>query len=186
MPLPAGRNRIEVLGLFPGSVLAELQKVSQKVGSACRWDQLSAALFVLTGSPPVETGIRYEIRPEWGPTITAGSFPAEEVIVLYIDSWLSPPTVADHYRKIQALTLGGRSRAHDTSLEIVKLAVQMMKPGEALPEPERLMRKWNRTHLNQPYTELWRFKSHYSRAFDSILLPGKALFDRRSKEAKGR
>ena len=181
MTLPLENGRTGEVALFRQSVLAKLRDVSIAVAEACRWDVCDAARFVLCGAAPKERGIRYEVQPEWGPTIARGSFPAEEVIVLRVDSWLSPSTVAAAYGEIQRLVLGGRSRAHDASLELMELAVALMEPGGFLPDDERLREEWNRKFPRRAYLDAWRFRSRYSEAFSNILTPGKVQHFRRAK-----
>jgi hypothetical protein len=177
LPLPVADGRIERLGLFPGSVFATLQDVAAKVASACRWDLYSAVQFVLSGVAPEERGIQCHVHPHWGTTIAKGTFPAGDVIVLEVEPWLSYKTVAAAYRVLQRRVLGGRSRAHDTSLDLVKLAVEVMGPGESLPDARRLMDTWNSRYPKRKYRELWRFRDGYAHALMAILYPAR---DRRS------
>lgn len=178
MPLPAVRGYLQKLAVFPHSVFAVLRELSLSLSSKCRWNQYEAVLFAVSGRVPTGTGIQYEARPEWT------SLTADDVVVLTVDSWVSPETVADTYRWIQQDILGGRSRAHETSLEIVDLAVEKMRPGGPFPAPEKLMREWNRRHPARAYQQLWRFKSHYATAVEQILFSGRLSHEKRLRRAR--
>jgi hypothetical protein len=165
MPLPVDSGEIVRLAVFPFSVFAELHRVADPIASRTRWPEYDTALFVLTGQAPKESGIKFQIRPEW----TADT--ADDVIVLAIDAWISPATVKNAYSRQQHAILGGRSRAHERSLELVRLAVESMEPGGSLPQPEPLMTLWNARYRDRAYKGLWRFRSHYAEAVQQILKP---------------
>jgi hypothetical protein len=127
--------------------------------------------------------MRFLVRPGPSISVAAGAFPSEDVLVLEVDSWVTPETVADAYGRLQRLVLGGRSRAHTKSLEIVRLAVAMMKPGEPLPSAEDVMKKWNRSQPSK-YKHLWRFRDDYARALRQILYPGRSSRAKRLKSTE--
>ena len=171
-PVLADGGRVVRLAGFPGSVSEALQRVSQKVAKATRWPEFDSALFVITGAAPSETGIKFQVRPEW----TLHS--AEDVIVLTIDAWVSPETVAHAYRNMQRGVLDGRSRAHDKGLDIASLAVELMPAGGTLPNPDDLFEAWNRRFPKERYDHRWRFRSHYKEAVKKLLFPGHRVLEK--------
>jgi len=165
---------------FPHTVFDALQHVSQQVAKDTRWPEFDAALFVLTGIPPDETGIRFNLRPDWTSCL------AEDVIVLTVDSWISAETVAQTYRDLQRDVLDGRSRAHEKSLAIVKLAIELMEPGGAPPTPDDLFDAWNKRFPEEPYEDRWRFRSHYKEAFRQLLRPGEVRLEKFQSKRRGK
>ena len=87
-----------------GGVLDRLRMVSEYLARRFPWEEAQASKFVLTGSIPVLSSLRGEIR-------MAFSQPISSRISMEIDPTLTPEEVAEQYKKLRASLIGARYRS---------------------------------------------------------------------------
>ena len=97
----------------PGSTLARLRKFCDELYRLYGWDQPQAVSFVLTGTVPQVSSIKWDIRPHT-------ELPLCSRIILEIDPTCTPQDVAEVYRSVRAQEFG---RLRRLSLKSLRLAV---------------------------------------------------------------
>ncbi len=87
-----------------GGTLARLRVVSESLARRFTWREAQASTFVLTGTSPLLSSMRGEIR-------MAFSQPISSRINMEIDPTLTPEEVAEQYKKLRAPMIGARYRS---------------------------------------------------------------------------
>ena len=62
---------------------------------------------------------------------------------------------------------------------MLELAVEKVRSGGVLPQPEALMAAWNSRYPERAYHDRWRFRNHYAEAVQQILKPGQMTREKR-------
>jgi hypothetical protein len=142
-PGNAGR---EALQTYVGGQLDRLRQLSERLARQYGWTEAQAAVWVLTGIPPLIAGASAEAKER--PTI-----PALSRITLHLDPTLSPREVAERYRQIRQYFMGKRYRPlSGKHLQLALFAAQQPTGTWA----ER-MAQWNQEHREWTYSDASNF-----------------------------
>lgn len=182
--------------VWPGSVLALLRKVVRDLIRSFRWTELGAALFVLSGRPPLMRPISLEIRGSRTNTaaakagkeqMVAAGHPVEGFVKhkdwpeirLTVEPWMPPNRVAEVYRNARPYSTAGKAPSlkdsQEPGLRIYLFVKEQEWEGKSRPE---LFKMWNeRAPEDQRYAKPHGFWQAYKRA--AALVEGETyeLFD---------
>jgi hypothetical protein len=155
------------LPVLPGSVCADLRRLSRTLAQFFPWEERDAMWFVLTGQAPWILPIRAEVRYR----DSKDNFERMEVLVS-VEPWISARTLLAFFRRLQAGLLGGENRALGTK----GLALFELVEGERAVNPRvswnKLMAAWNKRRPAERYHDRRVLRRDYCRTSKALLFPG--------------
>ena len=148
-----------------GSILSDLRTLSERLAKRFGWEESDVARFVVTGEPPPMPAIEAAV------SVSIGS--PQNMITLKVRPYVSPATVAQVYRELQAgFDLRPRRPLSVHNLEVLRFVSDETNRQGERPTFQHLMDAWNETHPNAQYAQkdyrnFWRNHERARRVIDA-------------------